>query len=212
MNTNIGSLEQLLFPILGDLYSWGKSMIQKLAKPDVYEVLYYESTLEILDPKGREGKFSKIEKVKFLQNNVIAIQDQIWGVEKNIVEYKCSPGIPVDFYQSGHKTFVIISLREVKSKNDMEEFHIQWNLKGKVIGYYGFWETYIDRFTKQMSQKVIFPENRPPIRLWMMEGMQKKTIEMDKNKMVQLPDKRWQVVWDKKTPRLFETYTLKWKW
>ncbi len=120
--------EQFIFSILADLYGWGKSAVQGWRKPGMYEVLDYESTLEIMDPQGRQGSATKVEKVRFLQDNVIAIQDQVWGFEKEIVDYQCAPGFAVDFYQSGHKTFVLVSLREVKSKKDEEVFLFQWDL------------------------------------------------------------------------------------
>jgi len=207
-----GEANQIIFALLCDLYSWGKSWINQISKPGMYEVLEYESTLEILDNEGRVGKFNKVEKVKFLQNNIIAIQDQVWGYKKEITNYECSPGVPVDFYTFGHKTFVVISLREVKSKNDEEQLIMQWDIKGKPIGSQGFWETYIDSYTSLMNQKIIFPKKRPPISIWVVEGKHKKNVELDKNKITQLPDKRWQIIWIKKNPRLNETYVIMWKW
>ena len=98
---NIVAPEQLIIPILSDMYRWGKSYVQRIRKPGMYEVLNYESTLEILDPKGKRAIFSKVEELKFLQDNVIAIQDQAWGDGKILDDYQCLPGFPVDFYRSG---------------------------------------------------------------------------------------------------------------
>ena len=211
MQAGNNSLNVILM-ILGDLYSWGKSWLSKINKPGMYEVLEYHSILELKDEEGRQAKFSKVEIVRFMQNNIIAIQDQAWGYQKDVTNYQCSPGIPVDVYSSGHKTFVVISLREVKSKNDEEQFNLQWDLQGKPIGTHGLWDTYIENYTTIMTQKIIFPEKRPPIRLWVVEGKQKKHIELNKNKLTQLADRRWQVFWIKKNPRLYETYTIKWEW
>ena len=209
---NVFGPEQLIIPILSDMYQWGKSYVQRLRKPGMYEVLNYESTLEILDDKGREGKFSKMEKVRFLQNNVIAIQDQVWGIKNSINDYECSPGLPVDFHQSGHKTYVIISLREIKSKDDIEEFNFQWKFEGKPIRKYGYWETFINRSTNNLEIKIIYPKHHPPIRVWIIARNKKKTIELDGSNLTQLPNKRWQIVWEKKNPRLYENYTIKWEW
>ena len=209
---NIVGPEQLIIPILSDMYQWGKSYVQRLRKPGMYEVLNYDSTLEILDDEGRKGRFSKVEKVRFLQDNVIAIQDQVWGINNTISDYICSPGLPVDFYQSGHKTYIIISLREIKSKGDIEEYNFQWKLEGKLVRKYGYWETFINRSTNNLEIKLIYPKHRPPIRVWVVEQNKKKTIELDEKNLTQLPDKRWQIVWEKKNPRLYENYTIKWEW
>ena len=204
--------EQLIFPILTDLYSWGKSSIQKLRKPGMYEVLDYESTLEIMDPRGMVAKFQKSERVRFLQDNVIAIQDQLWGFKKNIYDYKCSPGVPVDFYASGHKTLVVISLREIYSKKDEVDLNMQWYLKGDPIGKTGSWETYINQYSHKITLNVIFPSERPPVRIWINERNKKKYIEVDKKALSQLPDKQWQMTWENKNPVMYETYTMKWEW
>ena len=37
-------LDQLLFPLLGDVYNWGKTYIQRMTRPGMYEVLDYETT------------------------------------------------------------------------------------------------------------------------------------------------------------------------
>ena len=209
---NSVGLDQLIIPILSDLYQWGKSYMQRLRKPGMYEVLNYESTLEILDSEGITGIVKKVEKVKFLQDNIIAIQDQVWGINHSISDYICSPGLPVDFYQSGYKTYVIVSLREVKNKGDIEILNFEWKLEGKPVRKYGYWETFIDRSTNNLNVKIIFPPNRPPIRVWGIERNKKNTIELDEKSLTQLPDRRWQIVWDKKNPRLYENYTIKWEW
>ncbi len=42
-------------------------------------MLEYESTLELLDRKGEKAIFKKRQKVRYLQDNIIAYQDQAWG-------------------------------------------------------------------------------------------------------------------------------------
>ena len=204
--------EQLIIPILSDLYSWVRSQIQRMRKPGMYEVLDYESTLEILDPRGMVAKFNKTEKVRFLQDNVIAIQDLLWGIKKNIYAYKCAPGVPVDFYATDHKTSVVISLRKIYSSKDELDLNMQWYLKGEPIGKAGSWGTHINRYTHKITLNVVFPAGRPPIRVWICEGNKKKSIELGKESISQLPDKQWQISWEKKNPQLYETYTMNWEW
>ena len=67
----------------------------------LYEVLDYEATLELTDKKGKRAFVRKYEKVRYLQNNNIAFQDQAWGDGKILINYRCTPGFPVDTYRSG---------------------------------------------------------------------------------------------------------------
>ena len=205
-------LDQLLFPLLGDVYNWGKTYIQRMTRPGMYEVLDYKSTLDILDPKGKYAIVRKTEEVKFLQNNIIAFQDQAWGSGKILIDYKCTPGIPVDFYQFAHKTYILISLRNVMQKGDITKFEICWKINDGFKKPNGFWSTDINHFTRVMKVNVIFPKERPPLKLMTVESNRQLTKELQKDVITQLPDKRWQVTWEKQNPGLYEHYILKWEW
>ena len=178
----------------------------------MYEVLNYESTLEILDKDGEEAIFTKKEEVKFLQNNVFAFQDQAWGDGRILLDYQCSPGIPVDFYRSGHKTYILISLRDVKQKSDIVTFYIQWKIRNGFLKDNGFWASDINHCTKRIKINIIFPRERPPRILSITESSHLKTRELSRESFIKLPDKRWQVIWEKRNPKIYEHYILKWEW
>jgi hypothetical protein len=150
--------------------------------------------------------------VKFLQNNIIAYQDQAWGDGKILINYRCAPGSPVDFYRSGYKTHILISLREVKNKGDVEEFRINWRIRNGFLRNTGFWSTEISHHTKKMKVQVIFPKFRPPSRIWEVDKNTQQTNPLDQNSKKKLPDGRWLICWEKYHPRLNEHYILKWEW
>lgn len=209
---NQAGLEQFISSILYDLYQWGKTEFHEWRKPGMYEVLNYESTLEILDKDGEEAIFTKKEEVKFLQNNVIVFQDQAWGDGRILLDYQCSPGIPVDFYRSGHKTYILISLRDVKHKGDIVTFYIQWKIRNGFLKDNGFWVSDINHCTKRIKTNIIFPQVRPPRILSITESSHLKTRELSRESVIRLPDKRWQVIWEKHNLKIYEHYMLKWEW
>ncbi len=209
---NQTGIEQFISSILYDLYQWGKTKLHEWRKPGMYEVLNYESTLEILDKDGEEAIFTKKEEVKFLQNNVFAFQDQAWGDGRILLDYQCSPGIPVDFYRSGHKTYILISLRDVKQKSDIVTFYIQWKIRNGFLKDNGFWASDINHCTKRIKINIIFPQERPPRILSITESSHLKTRELSRESFIKLPDKRWQVIWEKRNPKIYEHYILKWEW
>jgi len=212
INSLSGSTDQLIFALIGDLYGWGKSFIQKITKPGMYEVVNYETTLEILDAKGKDAILTKTEEVRFLQNNIIAFQDQAWGNGRILLDYKCTPGIPVDFYKFAHKTYIVISLRNVMKKGDITKFDINLNIKKGFGKPNGFWSTDINHFTKVIKVNVIFPKERPPLKCTTVESNRQKIKEIPKDAFIKLPDKRWQISWIKQNPGLYEHYVLKWEW
>ncbi|MGB6680262.1 MAG: hypothetical protein WBF08_02915, partial [Candidatus Bathyarchaeia archaeon] len=100
--------------IVGEMWKAGRKMIRGLSNEGTYEVLDYETTLELLDHKGKQASLKKREKVRYLQNYILAYQDQAWGDGKILQDYRCTPGKPVDRYRTGYKTHILISRREVK--------------------------------------------------------------------------------------------------
>jgi hypothetical protein len=101
--------------IVGEAWKIGRKLLQGRTNEGLCEVLEYESTLELKDAEGRRAVFKKREKIRYLQDNIIAYQDQAWGDGKILIGYHCTPGRPVDRYRSGHKTYILISICGRKS-------------------------------------------------------------------------------------------------
>jgi hypothetical protein len=83
-----------------------------------------------LDRKGERARFHKRQRVKFLQDNILAFQDYAWGEGDIFATYRCSPGMVVDRYQEGDRWNILISLRATKGRGDIEEFTIEREVTG----------------------------------------------------------------------------------
>jgi hypothetical protein len=196
--------------VIGYLWTTGKDLLSRLRGQGLYEVLEYESTLDLKGIGGKRAAFRKRQKVRYLQDNIIAYQDQAWGDGKILLNYRCTPGKPVDRYRSGYKTQNLISLREVKKRGDIDEFNIQWGIRDGFLRQTEQWETDISHRTKRMIVNVIFPKARPPLRASIIERSHQREVSLGKKK--RLPDGRWLVSWSKNAPRLHEQYVLQWEW
>ena len=195
----------------GLLKIWDKTQ-QVFVRRGMYEVLEYESTLELLDKRGKRAHFRKREKVRYLQDNIIAYQDQAWGDGEILLNYRCAPGVPVDRYTPGQETYVLISLREVKNRGDVDEFHIEWGIRNGFGRKSEQWETDINHRTKQLKIQIIFPKDRKPIKAVLKESIRQKTSEIRADLQQQLPDGRHLIYCEKQNPRLYEKFILAWKW
>jgi hypothetical protein len=198
--------------ILADVWVVGKRVLGSVLGQGMYEVLEYESTLELKDTKGKNALFRKRQKVRYLQDNIIAYQDQAWGDGKILLNYRCSPGVSVDRHRPGRKTYILISLREVKHRGEEDEFNIEWGIQNGFLRTKELWETEISHPTRHLKVRVIFPKDRPPKRMYIVEGSRQKSHPIGSEKQRQLPNGRWQVVWEKENPHLNERYILKWSW
>ncbi len=197
---------------LAQVWKSGRKLLRGLAQEGMYEVLEYESTLELKDKRGEHALFRKRERVRYLQDNIIAYQDHGWADGEGLIDYRCTPGVPVDRYQSGRDTLILISLREVKSRRDVDEFNFQWGIKRGFTRSTELWETEVRHRTKSLKVQVIFPKERPPLRISITESNLQKTHPLAQDALVQLPDGRWHITWETSLPRLHERYLLKWDW
>jgi len=209
----IAVLLQLLWPdVLGDAWKALRKVMRSRSYRGMYEVLEYEATLELKDPEGKGATFKKREKVRYLQDNVIAYQDQAWGDGEILVDYRCTPGTPVDRYRSGYKTYVLISRREVKNKGDLDEFNIEWGIRQGFLRRTEQWETHVTHRTRCLKINVIFPKSRPPRSTTLIEQSCQRSQSLGKSAQVELPDGRWLVAWETYRPRLHENYVMQWEW
>ena len=180
--------------------------------PGTYEVLQYETKLELLDPEGRLAIYSKHQKVQFLQDSVIAFQDQAWGDGEIFADYRCSPGVPVDRYRDGNKYRVLISLRETKNRGDIEDFHIERTIKDGFMSSVEDYQVDVDHSTRKPSLTVVFPKERTPKQVKVIEQKSQRGKELAVDSLQQLPDGRWQITWEPERVRLHEVYVVRWEW
>jgi hypothetical protein len=198
--------------ILSGLWKIGSKVLRGMVNEGVYETLDYESTLEIRNSRGTKATFAKRKKIRYLQDNIIAYQDYGWGDGEILLNYRSSRGKAVDRYRSGYKTYILLSLREIKNRGDVDEFNIQWNIRNGFLTEDGYWATDISNRTKRLKVNVIFPKSRPPQRLSIEESNRKRTRVLEPEAKRQLPDGSWRLTWEKKKPKLYEIYVLRWVW
>ena len=187
-----------------------RKVIQSRSYAGMYEVLEYESTLELKDRAGKRAAFKKREKVRYLQDNVIAYQDQAWGDGEILLNYRCTPGTPVDQYRSGYKTHILISRREVKNKGDVDQFNIEWCIRQGFLTRTEHLETHVQHKTRHLKMNVVFPKTRHPKHTTLIEGNHQRSHNLGQS--TRLPDGRWLVAWETRHPRLYEYYTIQWEW
>ncbi len=198
--------------VIGRLWRLGRRVLSLKTHEGMYQVLEYEVELELLDPNGEKAILHKREKVRFLQDNIIAYQDQAWGDGDIFADYQCSPGVAVDKYREGHNYQILISLRETKNHNDVEEFRIDRTIKHGFTKEIEDFQLEIVHVTQRFSISVVLPKNRFAKQVSLIERNATKTTALDAENQTRLPDGRQKVIWTTDRPRLFESYILRWEW
>lgn len=179
---------------------------------DMYEILDYEAELDLTDAKGKTAIFRKHQKVKFLQNNIIAFEDYVWGDGDVLVDYQCSPGVVVDRYQEGDRWNILISLRETKSKGDIAEFYIERKVQNGFLQDNEWLQTEVRRRTHRLKMNVIFPSQRRCQRATLQQRTRNRVTVLGPAHFHNLPDGRQLLSWGTDKVRPYDVYMLKWRW
>jgi len=209
----VSSLNQLINPDLFERVITIWQRLKSLRQPQaLYESLEYESCLELLDIKGKDAIHHKQMKLRFLRDDVFAIQDHVWGDGELFAEYKCSPGKAVDYYRDGQSYRVLISLQNKKMKGDIEDFYIERRIKNGFTNSDESFQSKINYPTQKFSVSVIFPLNKLPKKIVLFEQSLSKAKPLNINNSHFLPDGRLKVIWSIDMPRLFEIYAIRWEW
>ncbi|MEM7133215.1 MAG: hypothetical protein AAF702_43345 [Chloroflexota bacterium] len=177
----------------------------------IYEIIDYDTTLE-LSATGKTATFLKRQKIKFLQDNIISFQDFAWGEGEMFENYKCSPGVVADRYFVGDRWNILISLRETKSRGDIEEFFIQSTFKDAYVNSSEWHQVEIRHDTKHLKMTIQFPKRRHCKRATIHRRHRKLTTELGPEHFSTLPDGRQVVIWEASNVKPLEVYTLRWEW
>jgi len=185
---------------------------EKLRYQGLYAIIAYDSTLELLDPRGDQAVFTRRERIRFLQDNVVALHDHAWGDGQLFASYRCQPGVPVDIYPDGSRHNVLISLRETKNKGDILELWIERVVHAGFTQDEEWLETEIDHWMEQLHLSIIFPQERPCRRATLSRRSTAKTVALPQDSFALLPDGRQRLAWETAHPKLHDCYTIKWAW
>lgn len=181
-------------------------------RPGLYEILNYDTTLEVADSRGRKATIRKHQRVKFLQNSVIAFNDVAWGEGRIFADYKCRPGRVVDRYQEGDRWNILISLRASKQRGDVEDFYIERRVRNGFVKDEEWFQVEIRHPTRELRMAVILPKTRHSRRAQITQRSRHRTTTLGPDHMEELPDGRQMVWWEGGNVRPLEIFTLKWWW
>ncbi len=199
---------------LNSLIHVGIHLGQLIPPPQVgqYEILDYDSVLELKNRTGTHSIFNKRQRVRFLQDNVIAFEDFAWGDGDIFASYRCAPGVVVDRYQEGDRWNVLISLRGSRQRGDIEEFNISRTVRDGFINASEWREIEVRHVTKRLRMSVIFPKSRQCRKAVLIQRSNRKRTVLNSNHFLALPDGRQEVRWQASSVPPLEVYTLKWWW
>lgn len=195
---------------LQGLFRW---LHQRWQKEDgIYEILEYDTCLELKDAQGETAVFKKRQHVKFLHDYIDTFTDYAWGDGKIFAYYRCNPGQVVHRHNAGDRWNILIALDETKMKNDEETFNIRRVAKDGFTQKNESLQTEIRHPTRHLKITIIFPQERPCKSAFLEERSQNRKEALEAHYFSYLPDGRQILTWETIKIQKFEIYDIHWRW
>jgi hypothetical protein len=176
----------------------------------LYEVLSYAVTLELEDSKGQVAVLDRRQEIRFLQDGVVGIYDQVWGEGELIDQYEVEPGVVADRFHLGGREVILISLREIKNRGDVIQLHTRRRVRAGWTKSEEWLETTVSHNTHSIEMTVVFPRGRAPKSAAVTEIGSGRTTEIPTP--ARDAEGRRVLKWSTRQPQLGESYVLRWAW
>lgn len=178
----------------------------------LYEILSYESTLDLTDRRGQRATVRKHQRIRFLQNDIAAFQDIVYGDGQIFHGYKVAPGAAVDRYREGDRWHVLIAMHATKNRGDVEDFYVERSIADGFLKREEWWEVELRHPTRLLRLAILFPKGRPCTSAIITQRSRHRTWTLGPENIAVLPDGRQKLHWETQNVRSLEVYTLRWTW
>ncbi len=178
----------------------------------LYEIWDYEGTLDLADPSGQTAIFRKHLRVKFLEDEIVAICDHVWGDGKALSAYICYPGVLADIYREGDRWSVLISLRQAKQSGSFQDYQIERLIEDGFTHSEEWWQMEMYHPVRRLQFSILFPHSRSCEQATIVEKESGKTTVFEPGQFTRESDGRQRLTFETHSARRFETYTIKWRW
>lgn len=172
-----------------------------------YEILDYQATLTLEDPKGMKATFKRNEEVRFLQNGVAGILEHAWGEGIILTSFHHQAGTIEDSFKDEGKRHLLVGLKRAMAKGESLRFEVVRKVMAQFTRDEEWVETMKDHPIRRLAYSVIFPKERPCQRA----VMRSQGLEMPLP-IVKLGNGRTVVRFDTHKPFVGAPYTIRWSW
>ncbi len=126
-----------------------------------YRILSYRSVVSFDSPAGQYALVQRTQRVRFLQNDVRAVLDHVWGDGVPIAHYDHSAGQLEENFVDRNMRHLVIGLRRRARRGDVRTFQVERLAIAGFAAADEWLETVIDHPTDALSREVRFPIERP---------------------------------------------------
>ncbi len=179
-----------------------------------YEALTYKWEWDIDAPDGSHASLKKTMTVRYLSDTRVIAEMVRADNPPKFVNLKCTPGFIVDEFDAPGERWVIISLRGVRLRGQIET----WDLERESLNAFRNpdeeWVS-VDTpgLTRSLQMTVVLPPGRRCERAWVEQRSKHRHIELRPDTDIQTRADRTALVFSAIPPyRRDDRFTLRWQW
>ena len=172
-----------------------------------YEILDYQATLFLHDPKGMKATFQRSERIRFLQDGIAGIMDHFWGDGVALASYHNDAGILKDSFRDHGRRHLVVGLKRPMSRGEELGFEV---VRSAMVGFTEkeeWLETTLDHPAQHLSRSMVFPKYRPCLSARLHYDGHEADLPI-----TVLADGRTAVGFNIQKPNACAAYTLRWSW
>lgn len=175
-----------------------------------YENLSLDVLVEIRDPRGTTAVLQRRQRVRFRDQEGAIIRDLVWGDGEALARYAVKGARRLDVLQEGSKRVVLLGLDRRPVKGARAVVSMRRLMRNAFLQSREYFETLVERPTRRLSMKIVFPPSRPPKDAELVTlppGLPTRRVPVRYT-----ADRRPFLAWSERDPDRYRIYSLRWSW
>jgi hypothetical protein len=174
-----------------------------------YENLRLDVVLDITDPRGRHAVLARRQLVCFLIPDTGVVRDLIWGNGNQVTRYTAHGANRLGLRPEGPLQVMLLGLPYRPVKGERVLLQSRRTIHGALRESSEYCEMFVERPTRRLALKVLFPRSRPPTTA--------RVVTSPDASVTPIPvrygaDGRPFLQWGCTAPKRDWTYSLRWAW
>lgn len=153
MNDNLNEPTQGLGGLLMDAYDPPSECFQ-------YETIRFSGRLEILDRDGRVARFTRHQRIRFLEDGVSVFMDRVWGDGVLFASYAAQRMRILDAIPTRKGYVVPLALPRPFRKGEIFDVVTRRRIMGAFTDHDAYWESAMSAPTELLTIDVLAPPSR----------------------------------------------------
>jgi hypothetical protein len=188
-----------------------RSLTPFRTKPPAYSYtnLLLDFSLDLKDQQGRRAVITRKQRVRFFTTEAGVLSSPIWGEGSQLKRYWLSGARRLGIRLEGSRRVLLLGLTQPAQPDTVAQVVSEQMAANAFLKKREYFEAIVERPTKRLSLRALFPKGRPPTEASVTVSSTRKTerlpVRMGK-------DGRARLHYTTRQPSLDTVYSMRWTW